>query len=402
MTTPAGLRFPRLVHVPRALILGRLARLVGASTVVLLATAFLWAPAAGASQGGLRVAVAVNGQPALTSSDARPAQLYPTRPAEVRLTVSNGGTTTVHVATVRFQGEVLDLPLFSFNSAVNLVVAPGATGSLTFPVSMAGVGGQATGLVVANVTLLSTSGTTIATQAIVTNVHGSLKSIYGLFGLAVLILTVSSLLFALLAMARHSLPQNRWLRAIRFLVPGFGIGLVLTFTLSAFGIFAPGPGHWLSLMIVTTVGGFAIGYLTPAPNEEEFDDYDENVMLAQIVVVDDDPLETNGKVSSEELVGATVASASASAADSRATSAPPTRPTSAPDSRATSAPPTRPTSAPDSRATTAPDAGSTASGGDSPATPDTRPASAPDSRPTTGPEVRPASVPDSRPTSAPT
>lgn len=36
---------------------------------------------------------------------------------------------------------------------------------------------------------------------------------------------------------------------------------------------------------------FDAGYLTPAPNEEVFDDYDDNALLAQIIVVDDDPLD---------------------------------------------------------------------------------------------------------------
>ena len=36
---------------------------------------------------------------------------------------------------------------------------------------------------------------------------------------------------------------------------------------------------------------FDAGYLTPAPNEEVFDDYDDDALLAQIIVVDDDPLD---------------------------------------------------------------------------------------------------------------
>lgn len=155
-------------------------------------------------------------------------------------------------------------------------------------------------------------------QPLVTKVHGSLHSLYGLFGLAVLVLTASSLALALLAMARHTLSQNRWLRGTRFLIPGFGIGLVLTFTLAAFNVFTAGPGHWLPLLIITSAAGFAVGYLTPAPNEEEFDDYDDDVLLAQIVVVDDDPLE------SENGSGApgVVTSASSGVPDSRATAAP--------------------------------------------------------------------------------
>jgi len=135
---------------------------------------------------------------------------------------------------------------------------------------------------------------------------------------------------------------------VRFLIPGFGVGLVLTFTLSAFRIFAPGPGHWLPLVIVPTVAGLVLGFLTPAPNEEEFDDYDEDVLLAQIVVVDEDPLEIVGSRHTGDLV----TSAAPGVPDSRATTAP-----GVPDSRATTAPgvpdsgPTPPPGTPDSRPT---------------------------------------------------
>ena len=227
--------------------------------------------------------------------------------------------TTQHISTVRFSGAVMNLPLFSYDSAVALTVPPGDTRSLSFPVSTTGVGGEATGLVVATLTLFGSNGTQVASQTIVTNVHGSLDSIYGLFGLAVLVLTVSSLLLALLAMARHTLPQNRWLRGVRFLVPGFGVGLVLTFTLAVFEVFTPGPGHWLPVLIVTTATGFAVGYLTPAPNEEELDDYDDDVLLAQIVVVDEDPVRGEGASPGTEIV---TASPSAGVPDSRATAAP--------------------------------------------------------------------------------
>jgi len=220
---------------------------------------------------------------------------------------------------VRFSGQVMNLPLFSYDSAVALTIPPGGTRSLSFPVSTTGVGSEATGLVVASLTLFGSNGTQVASQTIVTNVHGSLQSIYGLFGLAVLILTVSSLLLALLAMARHTLPQNRWLRGVRFLVPGFGVGLVLTFTLAVFEVFTPGPTHWLPVLIVTTATGFAVGYLTPAPNEEEFDDYDDDVLLAQIVVVDEDPVRAERVSAGTEIV--TVGPA-AGAPDSRATAAP--------------------------------------------------------------------------------
>ncbi len=260
-------------------------------SLALLVTVGWGTAVAEAAVPGVSFTASVNGQPIVTSSDAHPAQIYPARFAQVVLTVSNNGSSTVDISSVRLEGEVLDLPIFSYDTAVELVVPPGATKSLGFPISMSGVGSQATGLVVGTISLFGPDGSVVASQPLVSKVHGSLDSLYGLFGLAVLVLTASSLAMALLAMARHTLPQNRWLRGIRFLIPGFGVGLVLTFTLSAFGLFTAGPGHWLPMLIIASVSGFAIGYLTPAPEEEEFDDYDDDVLLAQIVVVDEDPLD---------------------------------------------------------------------------------------------------------------
>ena len=246
---------------------------------------------AGATTPGLTFVAELNGVQATLSSDAHPAELYSNAPATIRVTVTNRTNSPVEVATIRFQGDVLDLPLFSYDSAIDLKVAAHGSASLAFPVSTEGIGSQATGLVAATITALGVNGAAVASNAVVTKVHGSLRSIYGLFGLAVLVLTVSSLLLALVAMAGHRLPSNRWVRAVRFGIPGFGIGLVMTFTLAALGLFTPGPGHWLPLLIITSATGLAFGYLTPSPNEAEFGEDDDDVLLAEIVVVDEDPLD---------------------------------------------------------------------------------------------------------------
>jgi len=274
-------------HPVRRLITMLAGATVGASALALVALG----PAGAATSGVATFDAVINGQPSALSTDAHPVQIYPSRPTAVRLTVRNTGTTTLHVATVRIEGDVIALPLFSFDTAVGLVVKPGASMTIRYGVSMTGVGSQATGLVGSTISLLAPGGGQIASQALVTEVHGSLRSIYGLFGLAVLLLTVSSFVLALLAMARHTLPANRWLRGVRFFIPGFGLGLVLTFSFSALEIFTPGPSHWLPLLVGTSIVGFAAGYLTPAPNDEVYDDYDDEVLMAQIVVVDDDPLE---------------------------------------------------------------------------------------------------------------
>ena len=336
--------------------MSRRARLASWGLAAVLAT-LLTATLAGAEAWAapshtLSLRTIVNGQPAITSSDARPAQLFANRPVYLRLKVHNSGSSSVEVAAVRFEGQVLDLPLFSYDTTLDLRVRPGATVSVGLPISTNGIGNLATGLIVASVTLAGRNGGALASQSVVTEVHGSFHSIYGLFGLVVLVLTASSLLFALIAMVRHTLPENRFLRALRFFVPGFGVGLVLTFTTAAFGIFSPAPGHWLPLLVVPAAAGLALGFLTPAPDEEEFDDYDEDVLLAEIMVVDDTPGATGtgmleqagGPGAGPELVAA-----------GRMTPAPSARMTAAPPGRATIVPPELLPPAPQSRPTALPD-----------------------------------------------
>jgi hypothetical protein len=273
-----------------------MAGLMGILGALLAASLATPSPAGASDVAGsdVHVGVVVNGQAAASSSDARPAQISPNRPTLVRIIVTNGSDATIHVATVRFEGQVLGLPLFSYDSAVELVVPPGTQQAITFPVNMNGVGGQATGLIVATVTLINPAGYAIASQTVVTKVHGSLVSIYGMFALAVLVLTISSLVMALIMLVRHRLPQNRWLRAVRFFVPGFGVGLILTFTLAASGLFTPGAGHWLPLIVIPSAAGLLVGFLTPPPDEEEYDDYDPDVLLAEIVMVDEEPVGPSG------------------------------------------------------------------------------------------------------------
>lgn len=319
------------------------------SVLLALTASFGLTSSAASAATGVSLSATVNGQPAATSSDARPAQLYPSRQATITVKVTNEENRTITVSTVRFQGDVLSLPLFSYDTAVSLSVPPGRTKSLTFPVVLSGIGSQATGLVGASITILGPNGSALASQSLVTNVLGSVRSIYGLFGLVVLVLTLSSLAIALLSLARHTLSPNRWARGVRFFVPGFGIGLVLTFTLSVFRIFVPTAGRWLPLLIVPSIVGLAIGFLTPAPNEEEYDDYDDDVLLAQIVVVDDDPLEANGSTPQPSPL-VTTAGAAGGARATAGTPLPDSRPTgeSPPSEGRGTAPPAAP---PDSRPT---------------------------------------------------
>jgi hypothetical protein len=114
----------------------------------------------------------------------------------------------------------------------------------------------------------------VASQDLVVDVRGSVRSVYAAFGLAVAAFTGVSLAGALLALARHRLSPHRWRRAVRFTWPGIGIGLLLVFTLSAFRVFVPLPHRWVPIVAVSTIVLFVLGYLTPTPDEPD-DEADE-------------------------------------------------------------------------------------------------------------------------------
>lgn len=126
-------------------------------------------------------------------------------------------------------------------------------------------------------TVRNGAGDAIATIATVTDVRGSLFSVYGLFGMALVVLTTMALLDAALGLARHRLSANRWHRGMRLLTPGIGIGLVLAFSASVLRLWVPNTGQWLFLAGLTAAAFFALGYFSPTPETEDDEPADDDI-----------------------------------------------------------------------------------------------------------------------------
>lgn len=244
---------------------------VGAALVVAVPTLIAAGAPAGAAA-TVTLQATIDGNAVGASSDTHPIKLSPKTPPTLAVEVTNAGSQPVNVRTVRLEGRVMGLTFFAYDTAVGMTVAPGATESRTFQLDLAGLDGQATGLIPGSVKILDQSRHELAGQSMVVDVRGSLRSVYGLFGLAVLALTIVSFVGAVLAMARHRLSPNRWRRALRFLTPGLGLGLVIVFSLSAFRVWAPQPSKWLPIVIVAAALLFAAGYLSPTPDVGEEDE----------------------------------------------------------------------------------------------------------------------------------
>lgn len=210
----------------------------------------------------------------------------PARPTTIEITVSNPSTSTQRVKTVRLSGSALALTFFAYDTTVAFDVPAGGNATRSFPLDLADLDRQATGLLPASVTLLGNDREVLAEVETTSDVRGSLWSVYGVFGIALIVLTALAWVSALVALARQRLPANRWRRALRFVPAGFGAGLSAVVTLSVLRLVPPAPTAEIPLILGAAAVTLALGYLTPYPGDEaeaaygpergedDFDDYD--------------------------------------------------------------------------------------------------------------------------------
>jgi hypothetical protein len=245
-----------------------------AVALAMVVCALFGAGSATAQSGAVTMSATVNGQDVATASGAEPLRLQPDGWADVAVKLSNGGGEAVEVRRVNLSGRVLGLTFFSYATTVDLVIAPGATDTLRYRLDLTDLDGQATGLMGGGLVVTDADRNTIAELSTVTDVRGSLISVYGLFGIAIAVLTALAVLDTALALAKNRLSMNRWQRGLRFLGPGVGIGLVLVFSASVARLWVPDLGLWLVVAGLTAAVSFALGYFSPTPVDDEDDDDD--------------------------------------------------------------------------------------------------------------------------------
>lgn len=246
-----------------------------AMVVAMAVCALFGAGTATAQTGAVTMSATVNGQDVATANGSEPLRLEPDGWADVAVKLTNSGAEAVDVRRVNLSGRVLGLTFFSYATTVDLTIAPGATDTLRYRLDLTDLDGQATGLMGANLVVTDANRTTIAELSTVTDVRGSLMSVYGLFGIAIAVLTALAVLDTALALAKNRLSMNRWQRGLRFLGPGVGIGLVLVFSASVARLWVPDLGLWLVVAGLTAAVSFALGYFSPTPVDDDDDDFDD-------------------------------------------------------------------------------------------------------------------------------
>lgn len=209
----------------------------------------------------------IDGRNVTTIERDDPLDLSPDSPAVVTVTVINTGQAPLEVRSVRLEGRVMGMVFFVYSTRVDIQLQPGGRDERQYTLIFEDLDGAATGLIPASLILRDPDGTALAAEDFPVNVRGRLRSVFGTFGLAVAAITVVLVVGALRRLASGRLPLNRWRRATTLAAPGLGIGMTLTFTLSALRVLVPAPGAWVSLVAVGGALGFLAGYLSPTPEQ---------------------------------------------------------------------------------------------------------------------------------------
>jgi hypothetical protein len=201
--------------------------------------------------------------------------LEPDEDTLVVLELTNDGDEPVTVQSVRLSGDVLGMTFFDYTTRVERRIAAGGSEPVQFAFDLRELGGQATGRIPATLSLLDTERQPLLTQDLPVEVQGSLRSVYGIFGLAVCASAVLLSAILVVQLATGRLPHNRWNRAVRFAVPGLAVGLTLTVTLSVLELVTPSATAWVTLVVASAGVAFLVGYLSPTPVPADAEEDDE-------------------------------------------------------------------------------------------------------------------------------
>ena len=229
--------------------------------VALMGISLLGAPAAAAQSQPLEVTVTIDGRDVADGTIT----LDPTRPAEVSVTAVNPGGADRQVRLVRVSGVALALTFYAYDTTIPFEVPARGEVTRTFPLDVRDLDGQAIGLLPTSVELLDDDRVVLGGVDSVADVRGSLWSVYGVFGIAMALLTALTWASALLALARHRLSPNRFRRALRFLPAGLGTGLVAVVTLSVLRLVPPEPAVEIPVVLGASLIAMVLGFLTPHP-----------------------------------------------------------------------------------------------------------------------------------------
>jgi hypothetical protein len=220
--------------------------------------------------------VKIDGKDVSKSSGSNPVAIDGQVPLEV--TITNGSSDPVTVNAVRLVGRSIGATVFSSEIAIGAQLDPGESQTRTIQLDLRGITDQATGLFEGSVQLLDPDRNVITSTSAVWDVKGSMSSLFGLFAIMLLVVTVLLTAFSFRDLATGRLSKNRWWRGVRFAFVGLSIGATILVWMSVLRLVAPRAVIAYPLLLVLGIAGFVLGSLSPDPTrdlEDEDEDEDE-------------------------------------------------------------------------------------------------------------------------------
>jgi hypothetical protein len=247
-----------------------------AALLVVLVAGITLVPVASAAD-NVTFVVKIDGEDVSKSSGSNPVSIDGEVPLEVTIANKSNGPVTVNA--VRLVGRSIGATVFSSEIAIGAQLDPGETQTRTIQLDLRGITDQANGLFEGEVQLLDPDRNVIASEDAVWDVKGSMTSLFGLFAIMLLVVTIILTAFSFRDLATGRLSKNRWWRGVRFAFVGLAIGATILVWMSVLRLVAPRPVIAYPLLLVLGIAGFVLGSLSPDPSrgiEDEDDDEEED------------------------------------------------------------------------------------------------------------------------------
>lgn len=259
-----------LVYILRG-ITGLLACAI-AATVILSATT-LASPAHGAANTTVKItAASIDGHSLFGDTRANPVPLEPRPEVPFSVTVENQGDTPVNVRYVRITGAMLGIRFVRYQATIKRVIGPRDSITISEPADFFDVDGRANGYINSALQIVDEDRVTLASKGFTADVQGKFLSSEGLLLAEVLVFFAIGLLQIILGVYRRRLPANRFYRGVLFAIT-FGsaaVAIVVGIAMLRIGLLR--PTTWIPAVLLTTAGGFVLGYLSPGPLDRNAED----------------------------------------------------------------------------------------------------------------------------------
>lgn len=242
-----------------------------------LVFAVLLSACGGDGDGVLEIEGSLDGISFADATPSDPIELRPFQESDLRLTLTNTSSSDVQVDHIRLEGEMLDATFVAYDAGISVVVPAGGSEDLRIPLDFFDLDRQAHGYLRTKLKAYDSERTELGSTGFAVDVRGKPFSPMGVFAFLLLAITLLSLALDLWAMARRRLPANRFVRGMRFMIPGLGIGLLIAVAFSLLRIFPLPSSTWVPLVLIPTAIGFALGYIAPGP-DDVLDDLDDDMI----------------------------------------------------------------------------------------------------------------------------